>query len=135
MYGKLSITRLFSHLAIFRNLFWCRLMNIFLTQFWTEKLLIHKPQPRHILSNCTNLFKSWLYYYFNAILWKLGKMNSQKKRLSVWGICGQAIHISSHGGFQGTFKYKVFLVNLNFVTILHYFKYIYIGKHGVKYQK
>ena len=23
------------------------LMNIFLTQFWTEKFLIHKPQPRH----------------------------------------------------------------------------------------
>ena len=23
-------------------------MNIFLTQFWTVNLLIHKPQPRHI---------------------------------------------------------------------------------------
>ena len=34
------------HLAIFRILFWCRLMNIFLTQLLTEKLLIHKPQPR-----------------------------------------------------------------------------------------
>ena len=26
------------------NLFCCRLMNIFLTQFWTENLLIQKPQ-------------------------------------------------------------------------------------------
>ena len=25
-------------------------MNIFLTQFCTEKLLIHKPQPRHTCS-------------------------------------------------------------------------------------
>ena len=32
-------------LSYFRNLFCCRLMNIFLTQFWTVKLLIHKPQP------------------------------------------------------------------------------------------
>ena len=44
MYGKLSITRFFWHLAIFRILFGCWLMNIFLTQFWTVKLLIHKPQ-------------------------------------------------------------------------------------------
>ena len=33
--------------AIFGTLFCCRLINIFLTQFWTENLLIHKPQPRH----------------------------------------------------------------------------------------
>ena len=46
MYGKLSITRFFWQLAIFSIFFWCRLMNIFLTQFWTVKLLIHKPQPR-----------------------------------------------------------------------------------------
>ena len=47
MHGKLLITQFFWHLAIFGKLFCCRLMNIFLTQFWTEKLLIHKPQPRH----------------------------------------------------------------------------------------
>ena len=41
MYGKLSITRFFWHLAIFGKLFCCRLMNIFLTQFWTKNLLIH----------------------------------------------------------------------------------------------
>ena len=46
MYGKLWITRFFWHLAIFGQLFCCRLMNIFLTQFCTVKLLIHKPQPR-----------------------------------------------------------------------------------------
>ena len=50
MYGKLSITWFFWHLAIFSTFFCCRLMNIFLTQFWTEKLLIHKPQPRQPLA-------------------------------------------------------------------------------------
>ena len=33
-------------LSYFRYFFCFRLMNIFLTQFWTVKLLIHKPQPR-----------------------------------------------------------------------------------------
>ena len=51
MYGELSITRFFWHLAIFHILFWCRLMNIFLKQFWTVKLLIHKPQPRRIIKS------------------------------------------------------------------------------------
>ena len=51
MYGKLSITRFFWHLAIFNKFCCCRLMNIFLTQFWTENLLIHKPQPCHMLPN------------------------------------------------------------------------------------
>ena len=50
MYGKLLITRLFWHLAIFRTIFCCWLMNIFLKHFWTEKLLIHKPQHRPIHS-------------------------------------------------------------------------------------
>ena len=50
MYGKPLITRIFWHLDIFGNIFCCWLMNIFLTQFWTEKLLIHKPQPRCNLS-------------------------------------------------------------------------------------
>ena len=45
MYRKLSITRFFWHLAIFSIFFCCQLMNIFLTQFWTVRLLIHKPQP------------------------------------------------------------------------------------------
>ena len=35
-------------------------MNIFLTQFWTEKLLIHKPQPRHMLAS---------FYDFTALFW------------------------------------------------------------------
>ena len=35
-------------LSYFLYFFWCQLMNIFLAQFWTEKLLIHKPQPRHM---------------------------------------------------------------------------------------
>ena len=69
MYGKLSITLLFWHLAIFLILFWRRLMNIFLTQFWTEKLLIHKPQPRRksspyqlgsIYWSTSNLELSWV---------------------------------------------------------------------------
>ena len=47
MCGKISITWFFWHLAIYGKLFFCRLINIFLTQFWTENLLIHKPQPRH----------------------------------------------------------------------------------------
>ena len=46
MYRKLSITRFFWHLAIFGKLFCCLLIDIFLTQFWTENLIIHKPQPR-----------------------------------------------------------------------------------------
>ena len=49
MYGKLSITRFVWHLAIFGKLFCCRLINIFLTQFWNTNLLIHKPQPRHMI--------------------------------------------------------------------------------------
>ena len=52
MYRKLSITRFFWHLIIFGILLCCRLLNIFLTQFWTVKLLIHKPQPRHNLLAC-----------------------------------------------------------------------------------
>ena len=42
-------------LIYFPYFFWCLLMNIFLTQFWTEKLLIHKPQPRHTLLNFLKL--------------------------------------------------------------------------------
>ena len=34
-------------LSYFQYFFCCRLMNIFLAQFWTVKLLIHKLQPRH----------------------------------------------------------------------------------------
>ena len=39
-------------------LFWCRLMNIFLTQFWTEQLLIHKPQ--HRLTDLAIFYIFWL---------------------------------------------------------------------------
>ena len=55
MYGELSITQLFWHLAIFRTVFCCWLMNIFLKHFWTEKLLIHKPQHRPIHSGFIRL--------------------------------------------------------------------------------
>ena len=47
MYRKLSITRFFWQLVIFGIYFCCRLIKIFLTQFWTAKLLIHKPQLCH----------------------------------------------------------------------------------------
>ena len=50
MYGKLLITWFFWNLAIFGKLFCCPLINIFLTQFWTDNLLIHKPQPRRMHS-------------------------------------------------------------------------------------
>ena len=49
MYGKLSFPRFFWHLAIFGIFFGCRLMSFFLTQFWTEKLLIHNLTPCRIL--------------------------------------------------------------------------------------
>ena len=45
-------------LSYFWIFFFCRLMNIFLTQFWTVKLLIHKPQPRLNAS-----FSSVISYY------------------------------------------------------------------------
>ena len=32
-------------ISYFRFFFFCWLMNIFLTQFWIENSLIHKPQP------------------------------------------------------------------------------------------
>ena len=43
-------------LSYFPYIFWCQLMHIFLTQFWTEKLLIYKPQPRPISSAGCNHF-------------------------------------------------------------------------------
>ena len=46
---KILITQLFWLFAILGTKFCCQLMNIFLTQFWTVRLLIHKPQTRHIL--------------------------------------------------------------------------------------
>ena len=36
----------------FGKILCCRLMIIFLTQFWTVKLLIHKPQPHLKCSDC-----------------------------------------------------------------------------------
>ena len=36
-------TAILALLAVFGTLFRLRLMNIFLTQFWTVKLFVHKP--------------------------------------------------------------------------------------------
>ena len=47
MYGKLLITHFFWHLVIFVHFFCCPLMNILFTQFWTGKLLVHKPTSHH----------------------------------------------------------------------------------------
>ena len=71
MYGKLSITRFFWHLAIFNICFCCRLMNTFLTQFWTEKLLIHKPQPRpnHNTLHCYLTSAGWTLVRSSDIFW------------------------------------------------------------------
>ena len=60
MYRKLLITRFFRHLAIFGIYFCCRLMNIFLTQFWTVKLLIHKPQPCHMTKQVSTVIFTML---------------------------------------------------------------------------
>ena len=60
MYFFLHVWKAIDHtfflaLSYFRYFFCCQLMNIFLTQFWTVKLLIHKPQPRHRKKK--NMFK------------------------------------------------------------------------------
>ena len=71
MYGTLSTTWFFWHLAIFYMFFPCRLMNIFLTQFWTVKFLIHKPQPRLSIF-CPTVF--WINKYFH--FWNFGRIFS-----------------------------------------------------------
>ena len=62
---NLLITQLFWHWATFHTLFWCLLMNIFLTQFWTGKLLIHKPQPRH-MHNISEIYQ--LFCSFHSVM-------------------------------------------------------------------
>ena len=62
MYGKLLITLLIRHLAIFGTIFCCWLVNIFLTQFWAVKFLIHKPQPRRVSPVCG----CWVYHRFSS---------------------------------------------------------------------
>ena len=63
------ITRFFWRLAIFGIFFCCRLMNMFLTQFWTEKLVIHKPQPR-LISLILELRERNFYFRY----WSRGRM-------------------------------------------------------------
>ena len=53
-------------------------MNIFLTQFWTEKLLTHKPQPRH---NKIILYKLVVIVFFVTLT--IGLLISSEKAVSM----------------------------------------------------
>ena len=82
--------RVLLSLDYFWYIFHCWLMNIFLTQFWTEKLLIHKPQPRRNMIPCQSKhsYQAYQLSQFRHVYFCKGTLTNVKKKITekYWSI-------------------------------------------------
>ena len=108
--------------SYFRKFVCCRLMNTFLTQFWTLNLLIHNPQPRPNAHNFVNSDPPWLS---TVDVWNQpARTQTSRKWWNVWqapsGTCHLIVlaplSLSHDGHFIGCHCTVTYGYNILFIS-------------------